>query len=249
LYRLRNSEIIWSRPGSIKEGRQTFGGGEEDLRIKICGISSVADAQAACRLGADALGLNFYAASPRCVDGVEAGEILAGLPPFVQAVALFVNLNWAQIKDAVKPFSRVSTVQWHGDHLVPTDTSPYQVIPAFSVRDAVCLQRVAQFIALARTQGRLPAAVLLDAHVPGRYGGTGRNAPWQLLADFQPGVPVILAGGLTAENVAEAIRLVRPYAVDVASGVEVSPGRKDGEKMRRFIDNARDAAARLEQGS
>ena len=82
-------------------------------------------------------------------------------------------------------------------------------------------------------------AVLLDGHAPGQYGGTGQTAPWPLLADFDPGVPVILAGGLTPENVAEAIRTVRPYAVDVASGVESSPGRKDPEKLRRFIDAVR----------
>ena len=87
----------------------------------------------------------------------------------------------------------------------------------------------------------MPAAVLIDAHVPGEYGGTGQKPPWELLADFQLGVPLILAGGLTPDNVAEAIRLVAPYAVDVASGVESNPGQKDSDKMRRFIDNARGA--------
>jgi phosphoribosylanthranilate isomerase len=91
----------------------------------------------------------------------------------------------------------------------------------------------------------MPAALLVDAHVRGQYGGTGRTAPWHLLADFRPGPPLILAGGLTPENVAEAVQTVRPYAVDVASGVEHSPGHKDPEKMRRFIENARDAALRL----
>jgi phosphoribosylanthranilate isomerase len=91
----------------------------------------------------------------------------------------------------------------------------------------------------------LPAAILVDAHVPGQFGGTGKTAPWELLADFKPEVPLILAGGLTPENVAEAVRIVRPYAVDVASGVEKSPGIKDPEKMKRFIENAREAAARL----
>jgi phosphoribosylanthranilate isomerase len=86
--------------------------------------------------------------------------------------------------------------------------------------------------------------VLVDAHVAGQYGGTGQTAPWELLADFRPGIPVILAGGLTAENVGLAVRMVQPYAVDVASGVELSPGRKDPAKMRRFIDSAREAAAK-----
>ncbi len=90
----------------------------------------------------------------------------------------------------------------------------------------------------------LPPAILIDAHVPGQFGGTGRIAPWELLADFRPEVPLILAGGLTPENVAEAVRIVRPYGVDVASGVETSPGHKDPDKMKRFIENAREAAER-----
>lgn len=90
-----------------------------------------------------------------------------------------------------------------------------------------------------------PEAILVDAHVPGQFGGTGRTVPWELLADFKPEVPLILAGGLTPENVAEAVRIVRPYGVDVASGVESSPGHKDADKMKRFIENAREAAERL----
>ncbi len=86
---------------------------------------------------------------------------------------------------------------------------------------------------------RLPSAILVDAHVAGQYGGTGQTAPWHLLADFKPGVPLILAGGLTPDNVADAIRIVRPYAVDVASGVESRPGKKDPDKLRRFIDAVR----------
>src|SRR5262249_6198897 len=95
------------------------------------------------------------------------------------------------------------------------------------------------------TAGPMPAAILLDAFVPGQYGGTGKTAPWDVLAEFQPGVPVILAGGLTAENVAEAVRRVRPYAVDVASGVGSAPGTEDHEKVRRFIANAKEAAVKI----
>lgn len=93
--------------------------------------------------------------------------------------------------------------------------------------------------------GRLPAALLLGGHAPGQHGGTGQTAPWHLLESFWPGIPIILAGGLTPDNVAEAVRLVRPYGVDTASGVESAPGRKDADKMRRFLANAREAAARL----
>src|SRR5205814_10530314 len=103
------------------------------------------------------------------------------------------------------------------------------------------LNDISRYLDVCRNTNRLPAAILLDAHVPGQYGGTGQKAPWHLLADFKPGVPVLLAGGLTPDNVAEAVRVVRPYAVDVASGVEARPGHKDEDKMRRFIANARGA--------
>jgi phosphoribosylanthranilate isomerase len=96
-----------------------------------------------------------------------------------------------------------------------------------------------------KTPDFFPEAILVDARVPGQFGGTGKTAPWDLLADFKPEVPLILAGGLTPENVAEAVRIVRPYGVDVASGVEISPGRKDPDKMKRFIENAHEAAERL----
>jgi phosphoribosylanthranilate isomerase len=104
------------------------------------------------------------------------------------------------------------------------------------------LQAITRYLDVCRLRGALPSAVLVDASVPGQYGGTGRQAPWHLLATFRPGVPLILAGGLTPDNVAEAVRLVRPYAVDVASGVESAPGHKDPDKVRRFIDKAREAA-------
>src|SRR5205814_5109867 len=109
-------------------------------------------------------------------------------------------------------------------------------IPAFSVADAASLTAITTYLDLLASVGAAPAAILVDAHVPGLHGGTGQTAPWQLLADFRPGVPLILAGGLTPENVAEAIRIVRPYAVDVASGVESAPGKKDADKLRRFIE-------------
>jgi phosphoribosylanthranilate isomerase len=215
-----------------------------DLRIKICGITNTTDSEKATLLGADAIGLNFYPQSPRCIDGATAAAILRELPPFVDAVALFVNLPLQQISDVLQPFGRLRTFQWYGENHQPGDTSPYQRIAAFSVRDQEDLRGIERYLDQCRSSGFLPAAVLADAHVPGQYGGTGRTAPWELLADFRPCVPLILAGGLTAENVAEAVRIVRPYAVDVASGVEQSPGRKDVEKMRRFIGNAREAAAK-----
>jgi phosphoribosylanthranilate isomerase len=215
-----------------------------DLRIKICGITNGADGHQAALLGADAIGLNFYPRSPRYIDAATAASIVRELPPFVDAVGLFVNLPLRQVFEALHPLGFIRTFQWYGDHHEPGDTSPYRLIAAFSVRALDDLQGIARYLDRCRSSGVLPAAVLADAHMPGQYGGTGRTAPWDLLADFRPGIPLILAGGLTPENVAEAVRTVRPHAVDVASGVEQSPGRKDPEKMRRFIGSAREAAAK-----
>jgi phosphoribosylanthranilate isomerase len=211
------------------------------VRVKICGITNPVDAEAAARCGADALGFNFYARSPRYVPEEKAAAIVRELPPFVEPVALFVNESFDNMLTFARRLERVLTIQCHGDPIDPCPPGPMRFIPAFAVKDADSLARIALFLERCRQEGRLPAAVLVDAHVSGEYGGTGQKAPWELLAAFQPGVPLILAGGLTPDNVAEAIRVVGPYAVDVASGVEKSPGQKDLDKMRRFIDNARGA--------
>jgi phosphoribosylanthranilate isomerase len=214
------------------------------LRVKICGITSAADARQAAWLGADAVGLNFYPRSRRYITADTTAEILRALPPLLEAVALYVN---APLAEAFAHAQRLglATVQWHGDAPEPPPDLPRRFIPAFSVSDAEGLRRVSRYLEHCREVGRLPAAVLVDGAMPGEYGGTGQAAAWDLLAGFDPGMPLILAGGLTPDNVAEAVRLVRPYAVDVAGGVEAAPGRKDAEKMRRFIESARAAAARL----
>jgi phosphoribosylanthranilate isomerase len=229
-------------PNFLRENSQTRHGRLRPLRIKICGITNEDDGVQAASLGADAIGLNFYAGSPRCIDAATAGRIVKRLPPLVEAIAVFVNQPLRQSFDVLAPVQRIGTIQWHGDDPDVNDPAPYQLIAAFTVRDRNDLDRIKSYLDACRERHWKPAAVLLDAHVPGQYGGTGQTAPWPLLADFRPGVPVILAGGLTPENVPDAIRLVRPYAVDVASGVERSPGRKDYEKLRRFIGNAREAA-------
>jgi phosphoribosylanthranilate isomerase len=242
------------------------------LRIKICGITNEADAVQAAQLGADAIGLNFYKGSPRYVTPDEAGGIIRTLPPFVDPVGIFVFSESPPNLGVIVRLS-LRTIQLHCPVEGSPPVNPFRrvcVIPAFSVGDRDDLLRISQYLKqcqesastqppewvqvfldknnLKQYQRRacpLPAAILVDAHVPGQYGGTGKTAPWNLLADFQPGVPVILAGGLTPENVAEAVRIVRPYGVDVASGIEKSPGQKDAERMKRFIENAREAAARL----
>jgi phosphoribosylanthranilate isomerase len=217
----------------------------QSLRIKICGITTVVDALQAARLGADAIGLNFYPQSSRFVDRARAEAILHSLPPLVVPVALFVNEPLAAACSCAGQLGNVRTIQWHGDDPEVPRTSAYRFIPAFNICDRNSLARIERYLLRCQDEGQLPAAILADAAVPGQYGGTGQTAPWDLLADFRPPVPLILAGGLTPENVADAVRIVRPYAVDVASGVESSPGRKDPERIRAFIEKAREAARLL----
>jgi phosphoribosylanthranilate isomerase len=212
------------------------------VRVKICGITNEADGKQAALFGADAIGLNFWSGSRRKIDVQTAEFILRELPPLVEPVALFVNVRFQKVFEVLNQLGRVRTFQWYGDNRELSDTYPFRHIAAFSVSDAQSLTVITHYLTTCRGLGQMPQALLLDAHVPGQYGGTGKQAPWHLLADFQPGVPVILAGGLTPDNVVEAIHLVRPYGVDVASGVEQSPGVKDLEKMRRFIDRVRDAS-------
>jgi phosphoribosylanthranilate isomerase len=203
------------------------------VRIKICGITNPADAERAATLGADMIGLNFYAGSPRRIDEATAKSIVQGLPATMEPVALFVDTIHIETVRIARALA-IGTVQIHGSHreILPTDM---RWIPAFSVGDAADLRGISAYLELLATVGIKPHAVLVDARVPGKFGGTGQTAPWRLLADFKPGVPLMLAGGLTPDNVADAIRIVQPWAVDVASGVESAPGQKDADKLRRFI--------------
>ena len=215
------------------------------LRVKICGITNEADARQAAYLGADAIGLNFAAESPRCVDFATARLILRALPPFIEAVGVFVNRPLQKIFQEVHPLGRVHTIQWHGQDRELCDAFPFQLIQAFQVRDPSSLLEITRHLDVCRSLGHLPAALLLDGHSPTQHGGTGQQAPWGVVAEFRAPLPIILAGGLTPENVGAAVRLVRPYGVDVASGVERAAGLKNPDKVRRFIDNARAAAAAL----
>jgi phosphoribosylanthranilate isomerase len=209
------------------------------VRIKICGITNERDAQLAVELGADAIGLNFYAKSLRCIDQRKALAISRDVPLFVEVVPVFVNVTQEEAKNVFP--ARLMQIHTDRPEVIPGRDAIGWIV-AFPVKDASSLKAIQAYLRLLRSNGDFfPAAILVDASVPGQYGGTGQTAPWHLLADFKPGVPLILAGGLTPDNVAEAIRIVRPYAVDVASGVESSPGQKDAGKMRRFIDAVRDA--------
>ncbi len=202
------------------------------VRVKICGVTTPEDACVAARAGAHAIGLNFHPASPRCVDAERARAIASAVPAGLCKVGVFVDMDRETVRrlcDAVP----LDAIQFHGAE-TPEDCCGWtqKVIKAFRLRDRRALEAVCQFAAV--------DFVLVDAYVPGVVGGTGKTVPWEWLGDLDRS-RLILAGGLTSENVAEAVRRVRPAWVDVASGVERSPGVKDPERVRRFIENAQSA--------
>lgn len=214
------------------------------FQIKVCGITSPADARLAVEAGADALGLNFYANSPRFLEPRRAGQIVAALAgqPVVK-VGLFVN-EPAEAVARVCDELGLDLVQLHGDeppeYLRRLTGRP--VMRAFRVGPAG-LGPVFDYLGRCAELGAMPARVLLDSYAKGVYGGSGQSGDWAVLAQY-PGEdrpPLVLAGGLGPENVATAIRAVRPAAVDVASGVELAPGRKSSELMARFVALARSA--------
>jgi len=200
------------------------------VRVKICGITNVEDALLACEFGADAIGLNFYEKSPRCISPFTASKIIGKLPPFVAAVGIFVNWQAAPVTSLAKALG-LSAAQLHGDEppkLVAEIAKEVPVIKALHVGKGSPLPPFAKY--------RGVAAFLLDAPHSGQYGGTGRITDWNLAQTAAKSHPILLAGGLTPENVGEAILAVRPYAVDVTSGVESKPGKKDPGKLRAFFD-------------
>jgi phosphoribosylanthranilate isomerase len=204
-------------------------------RIKICGLSRAADVDAAVQAGADAVGFVFYAKSPRHVALAHAAELARRLPPFVTPVGLFVNASKAEIDAAVAAIPQL-LLQFHGDES-PQDCAgarrPFiraaRVAPGFDLLDFASRFAQAQ-------------ALLLDAHVDG-YGGGGKVFDWSLVRSAVP-LPVVLSGGLHAGNVIQGIQLLRPWAVDVSSGVESAKGIKDADAIRRFCDAVREADAR-----
>jgi len=196
-------------------------------KIKICGFTNADNAREASLVGVDAIGLVFYEKSPRNVDINSAREIVAALPPFVNRVGLFVNANPSFI-DEVLCEVPLDTLQFHGDEGV-IDCTQYQMPFIKSVR--VSLDTNVTQIADDFSQA---SALLLDSYNSHTYGGTGEVFDWSL-ACVEIELPVILAGGLNSDNVAEAIKQVRPYAVDASSGVESEPGVKDVDKIRAFI--------------
>lgn len=204
-------------------------------RVKICGITSREDAVAGVEAGADALGFVFVPGTPRCVRPEVAERIVGVLPPFMTPVGVFMN---QPLEEVLRIAARcgLQAVQLHGDE--PEAYSrriPLRVIKAVRVRDAESLRILLTY----------PAhAFLLDAFVEGQAGGTGTPVSWELAVQAKGHAPIILSGGLRPDTVGLAVRRVRPYGVDVSSGVEVSPGRKDHQKVREFIAAVRQADLR-----
>ncbi len=201
------------------------------VRVKICGITSPADAAVAVAAGAAAIGVNFYPGSPRYVDVDAAEAIVAAVPPGVCRVGVFVNADPATVREIATRL-RLDALQFHGD-----ESEQYcrgwrqKVIKAVRVRAAEELARLATY----------PVDfILADAYVEDRFGGTGQRLPIEWLAGIATD-RLIVAGGLTADNVADVVRRIRPAAVDVASGVERAPGDKDPALVKRFIANAQNA--------
>ena len=205
-------------------------GDDGRTRVKICGLTRRGDALAAVDLGADALGLVFYAASPRAVSIAQAQEVIRELPSRVTVVALFVNAAESEIR-AVLDSVRIDLLQFHGDE-TPQDCARYGVpyIKAVRMREDVDLFEIERVYGSA-------SGLLLDSYQSGVAGGTGMAFDWTRVPKGSKRLtkPIILAGGLAPDNVAGAIRQVRPYAVDVSGGVESAKGIKDAAKMAAFI--------------
>jgi phosphoribosylanthranilate isomerase len=206
------------------------------LRIKICGLTTPQDAAAAIEFGADALGFNFFPGSKRYVRMESAAEWIAALPGNVEKVAILVNPSWDEAIVAAAT-SGITALQLHGaetpEFCRRLMVKGIRFEKALPVTGAGSLANVPDFFT---------ESVLLDSGAAGEFGGSGRAFPWEIGRDFvhaNPHLRVILAGGLTPANVAEAVAVVRPFGVDVTSGVESSPGRKDYGRMRAFIAAAR----------
>ncbi len=205
----------------------------EMTRIKICGITNLEDASRAGELGVDALGFVF-AQSPRMIEGEEAKEICRTIPPFISKVGVFVDED-KEVVRKILHLSGLDTLQFHGEespeYCREFRTQGVKIIKAFPVKDRESLRGISRYEV---------DAYLLDTYLGGARGGTGKTFNWDLALEAKKsGKPIILSGGLDPDNVAEAIRKVRPYAVDVASGVEKEPGRKDYRKMEKFVKEAR----------
>ena len=219
------------------------------FRIKICGITNVDDALAAMNAGADAIGLNFYPRSNRSIDLPIAKSISESVPDSVKKVGVFVNASGDEIASVAEQLA-LDIIQLHGDEppaLLSQLPRRISIIRAFRC-GSKGLQPLQSYLKECESSGRMPDAVLIDSDAQNEFGGTGHVADWTRIAnerDFIGRIPLLLGGGLTPANLAEAIAQVKPDGVDVASGVESAPGRKDIALVQKFVTSARSAFAAL----
>ena len=199
-------------------------------KIKICGITNIEDAILAIDLGADALGFMFYEQSRRYIRPSEARYIISQLPPFITTVGVFVDQSLDEINN-IKEKAGFDTIQLHGDESAELcEKLGGRTIKTIRVRDSINSMEVERY----------PThAILFDTYSSKGYGGTGESFSWEILKDLNTSKKLILSGGLGPENVSEAIQIVKPYAVDVSSGVEESYGKKSPEKLKKFIETVR----------
>jgi phosphoribosylanthranilate isomerase len=210
------------------------------IRVKICGITNWDDAKAACDAGANWVGFNFYSNSLRRVSTAEAAQIRSKLPKDVEAIGIFVNASPGEIR------SLMSLVPLHAAQLHGDETPEIAARVAQSVSVIKALRVSAGFPLSTLDSYREVLGFLLDGARPGQYGGSGQTADWALAKRAAASHRILLAGGLTPDNVAEAVRTVCPWGVDVASGIESKPGKKDHAKMRAFVDAVRSAEKEIE---
>lgn len=201
------------------------------VRVKICGITNLEDAEAAIDFGADALGFVFFKGSPRCVTLLQAEAIICKLPPFVTTVGVFVDETPEMIRSSIIN-AGIDVIQLHGEEKPESCQFSRRSIKAIRIKSIDSLEPLKAFNSVVST-------FLLDAYATEALGGTGLKFNWDIAVEAKQFGRIILAGGLTPENVADAVRHVRPYGVDVSSGVEREKGKKDHEKMRLFIERAK----------
>lgn len=205
--------------------------------VKICGITRQADLLEAARLGVNALGLNFFPGSPRHITHDQANDLLDNWPPKVAAVGLLVKPDQPMVERLLRSVPALGWLQFHGLTQPPDWPVPRPWIAAFAPKSELELAQLADWIKEASICPTPPSAVLVDGHAPGLEGGTGVTAPWQLLENFRPGLPWILAGGLKPGNIDQALRQTHPDAIDIASGVEERPGIKSAEKVAAVMQS------------
>ena len=203
-------------------------------KVKICGITNLDDALAAVDAGADALGFVFYRESPRHVTADVVGQIVSRLPPLILAVGVFVDDDAKVVRDVFDQCG-LGLAQLHG-HETPAycESLGRPILKGIRLRDRTVLATLASFWSLTHVRG-----LVVDAYSDTAFGGTGLVTDWTLAAEAARRGPILLAGGLTSDNVQEAVRMVQPYGVDISSGVEASPGKKDHMKIRSFVRAAK----------